>query len=138
MSTVVVEYLLKNPELMKRLPNEMLEQILKVARAEQERLRGSNAMPESAVAACVAVVDDRLMADIVNDSRRSNDPGWLKAEGGKPVEKGTGWALLVPIGPDPSIKHIDRIAAHFDRMEKIDQAAKIAQAIGVVKAKEGE
>jgi hypothetical protein len=96
-------------------------------------------MPASAVRAMVEAVPDSLMRSIVGDHRTVSQPGGfgeppLQSES-KLTIKGRGWQEAVPIGPDPNIKQIDRIAAHFDRMEKIEQAAKIAQAM---KAKEGE
>jgi hypothetical protein len=119
MSSGMIEYLMDRPRLLAHLTKEQLEGLMELVRAERMRLRNTNAMPSSAVPACVSVVDDRLMSQIVADSRRSNSPGWLPPEKVDPEKvRGTGWAPLVPIGPDPNIKHIDAIAAHFDRLDR--------------------
>jgi hypothetical protein len=94
-------------------------------------------MPPSAVRAmCDAVPDDVLRA-VVGDHRRgvSQPGGLIKDEGEKPKVKGSGWVDAAPLGPDPSVKHIDRIASHFDQLDRLETAAKIAAPIKAVKDK---
>ena len=67
---------------------------------EKAKLRaGSSWFPPSALEDMVKAVPDTLVRDLVNDGRRSNEPGFLKPEGGKGVERGTGWTPLDPVGP---------------------------------------
>ena len=91
-------------------------------------------MPPSAVRAmCDAVPDDVLRA-VVGDHRRgvSQPGGLIKDEGEKPVVKGSGWVDAAPLD-QPSIKHVDAIAKHFEQMDRLETIAKIAAAIKVVK-----
>jgi hypothetical protein len=79
-------------------------------------------MPASAVRAMVDAVPDSLMRSIAGDARRKSEPGWLKPETGKPVEKGSGWVKPAPLsGSVPGIDRIDEIAAHFDRLDRRDR-----------------
>jgi len=48
-------------------------------------------MPASALAAMVAAVPDRLVADIVGDARRQSALKPLNPDTPKPQQKGTGW-----------------------------------------------
>jgi hypothetical protein len=124
--SVVIDFFMKRPDLLPFLSKELGEMLIELVRMERMKLRqgGSGGLPQSAVDACVAAVDDKLMSQIVGDARRSNVPGWIKPEGGKPVERGSGWAKPAPLeGSVPGIRHIDDIAKHFDNLEKAEAAS---------------
>jgi hypothetical protein len=101
------------------LPKEMLEQLMELAKMDRARLRASGVMPQSAVDAMTSVVDDKLMSQLVADSRRTNDPGWLPTEKADPEkQRGSGWSPLDPIGPPPGIKIMDQMMDVQDALDR--------------------
>jgi hypothetical protein len=129
----MIEWFMEHTEMLHHLPPDKLQQLHQLVKSELARLR-SGVMPQSAVDAMTAVVDDRLMADIVADSRRTNTPGFLKQES-EPVKRGSGWAPFQSLEPPSGIEHVDRIASHFAELDKA-QAVKHeleAQAVKRVK-----
>ena len=115
-----IEFFMQRPDLVEKLPPELKQGLLAAVREELARVRsGGGALPQSAVDALTSAVDDRLMADIVADGRRNREPGWLPPKEGPAVERGSGWSTPIPLeGSVPGIQHIDRIAAHFDRLDR--------------------
>jgi hypothetical protein len=94
---------------------------------------GIGCMPASAVKAMTDVVDDRLLASIVQDSRRGVSPPSSLAG---PVEprpapvKGSGWDKPRLLEPPSGVQLCDQIADHF---AKIDREQMIADAIDRVR-----
>jgi hypothetical protein len=62
-----------------------------------------------------AAVPDQVVRDIVGDHTRSRvavpSPAPQKSAG-------NGWQELTPLEPPPGQKHIEAIAAHFDRLDR--------------------
>jgi hypothetical protein len=136
-----IEFFMNRPELVDKLPIEMKQLLLEAVREQLANIRRGGVMPQSVYDACTAVVDDKLMRDIVADARRSNSPGWLPPQGkvdlaevnkpdtGKPVERGTGWSPLDPISPPPGIKYIDQMIDVQDALDKIKLEGKFKRRI---------
>jgi len=113
-------------ELSKLTPEALFElwKLVKVYQRKIAEAEGCGLMPASAVKAMTDVVDDRLMQDIVNDSRRgvSQPSGLLDPQPAQPVAKGSGWLKPTPLEPPSGVKYVDQIAESFaarDRMEEI-------------------
>jgi hypothetical protein len=115
-----LEEYINDPSKLHELSPEELYQLIKVySRWRQQNRSG---LPQSAVDAMTAVVDDRLMADIVADSRRTNTPGFLKQENAAPVKRGSGWQDAIPLsGSVPGTKIIDEIAESFAAIDRRDR-----------------
>src|SRR5215831_13557820 len=84
-------------------------------------------MPASAVRAMTDVVDDRLMADIVNDNRHgvpvpSGLAGPSTASG---VVKATGWQNPVPLESPPGIQYIDQMIDVQDALDRRELERKL-------------
>jgi hypothetical protein len=77
-------------------------------------------------------VGDRLMADIVNDNRRSPIAQEPKP---KARERGSGWYDAKPLGPQPGINYVDQLC---DAADVRDRAERIAQLQAQLKALKGE
>jgi hypothetical protein len=118
----MIVWFMNHKEMLHHLPPDKLQQLHEVVKSELARMR-SGAMPPSAVNDLVACVDDKLMADIVADSRRTNTPGFLQPDESvvKYGSKG-GWQEAIPLSSSvPGTKIIDEIAESFaaiDRRER--------------------
>ena len=86
-------------------------------------------MPASAVKAMVDVVPD--MRGIAQEQKQVPAPGGFgtTAKPGKAVERGSGWQDPGKLEPPPGVKHVDAIAEHFDRLDRLETMKKIADAI---------
>jgi hypothetical protein len=130
-----------NKEDLEKLPRETQEKLLVLVRAELDRLKKQREgwMPPSAIQAMTAVVNDKLMRDIVNDNRRGvSEPGWLPPKAGGAVKRGTGWVDPGRLEPPPGVKHVDRIADHFAALDRLETLKKVADAVATVRIKAGE
>jgi hypothetical protein len=75
----------------------------------------------------------RVVPDIARGNPNKTTIGKVEVKEEKPKVKGSGWVDAAPIGPRSDTKYVDAIAKHFDQMDKLEQAAKIAAAIKAVK-----
>jgi hypothetical protein len=122
MSSGAIEYMMAHPELVEKLPKEMLEQLLELVRLEKARLRSEGgALPESAVADLAAAVPTELIQSIVTDNRRGvSEPGWLPPPKHDPEKtKGSGWSNPVPLeGSVPGVKWADQMMDVQDALDR--------------------
>src|SRR5262245_11398028 len=83
-------------------------------------------MPPSALAAMVAAVPDRLMADIVADNRRGLEPRSIIPPEPRPKlqTKGSGFVDPIPLRSPPGIEILDRVMDRQDELDKRSAAAK--------------
>jgi len=83
-------------------------------------------MPDSAVKALCDAVPDSVMADIVSDARRTNEPKFLKRERREPVVRGSGWQRPVGLeGSVPGIKLMDQMMDVADAVDRRELKRKL-------------
>jgi hypothetical protein len=116
------------------IPQMSREQLVEVGKLYLElkaKLRageGLGLMPASAVKAMTDVVDDRLMSDIVNDSRRGvSAPSSLAGpvEPRPSVERGSGWQKPAELGLPPGTKWIDQLCDVQDAIDRRELERKL-------------
>jgi hypothetical protein len=114
----VIAYLMEHREMLQHLPPEMLKRVHQLVKAEQARMRNSP-MPQSVVDDLTACVDDKLMADIVKDFRRTPPSPGMLPEKSVPVKRGSGWIDSVPLDNSvPGLKYIDQMCDVQDALDK--------------------
>jgi hypothetical protein len=136
-----MEALMKLPS-NEQLSKMSMEQLLGLWRLVREfRIKLANAegvgcMPASAVKAMTDVLDDRLMSDIVNDSRRGVPaPSGLAGpvEPRPLVERGSGWQKPTPLEPPSGVRYVDEIARSFAALDKEQMIAEAIDRVRKIK-----
>jgi hypothetical protein len=85
-------------------------------------------MPASAVRAMVDVVPD--FRGIAQEQKQGvAAPGGLPSPEPRAEKKEPRRAVETPLEPPSGIQHVDAIAAHFDRLDRLETMKKIADAI---------
>ena len=104
-------------------------------------------MPQSALAAMVAAVPDRLMRDIVRDNRAPTGPtgtipsGSQQPTGGGAANvpgSGTGWAHEIPLSPPPGVQQSDKLVDAQDAGDRAELIKRDAQLRAMEKLAEGD
>jgi hypothetical protein len=102
-------------------------------------------MPANAMKAMVDALPSSFFSDLRGDARRPNPvteassstvTGTPSAQS-QPTQRGSGWRNEVPLGPQPGIAHVDRLAVAQDKIDRAELVERLAKAAMIEQAAKG-